>query len=57
MTVAVAVLAAVLAVVAAIGGRLIVRIEPSDPERIVTVRGVGYKYAEPAASAACKAGG
>lgn len=27
-----------------------VEIEPSDPRRIVTVRGVGYKYAEPAAS-------
>lgn len=27
-----------------------VEIAPSDPRRIVTVRGVGYKYAEPAAS-------
>ena len=28
-----------------------VEIEPSTPQRIVTVRGVGYKYAEPATSA------
>lgn len=34
-----------------------VEIEPSDPQRIVTVRGVGYKYAEPVASATGKAGG
>ncbi len=34
-----------------------VEIEPSNPQRIVTVRGVGYKYAEPVASATGKAGG
>ena len=31
--------------------------EPSNPQRIVTVRGVGYKYAEPATSATGTGGG
>ena len=34
-----------------------VEIEPSNPQRIVTVRGVGYKYAEPATSATGTGGG
>ena len=34
-----------------------VEIEPSNPQRIVTVRGVGYKYHEPAASATGTGGG
>ncbi len=34
-----------------------VEIEPSSPQRIVTVRGVGYKYAEPATSATGTGGG
>ena len=34
-----------------------VEIEPSNPQRILTVRGVGYKYAEPAASATGTGGG
>ena len=29
-----------------------IEVEPSSPQRIVTVRGVGYKYAEPVVSAA-----
>ena len=34
-----------------------IEIEPSSPRRIVTVRGVGYKYAEPATSASGTGGG
>ena len=34
-----------------------VETEPSDPQRIVTVRGVGYKYHEPATSATGTGGG
>jgi len=31
-----------------------IEVEPSDPQHIVTVRGVGYKYSEPVASPAGK---